>query len=543
MNIQEIKKIVLNEKGNLKFSMMNSKTGIDKRYPDLWYEICKNTAFLKDNTTIIERLYVLLNNLTWDDVKCVICKKGYRVFKNFRKGYKTETCSYECGRMQSALTYKKNNPIHHTQTQEFKTKIKEITLKKHGVEYYFQTNVFKESVKQTTLEKHGVESTNSLEEVKQKKKKSWLEKHGVDNPAKSIIQKNKTSISRRINTWENFLYHLTEHNIEPLFTLEEHLHNKNQKYKCLKCNSIFEYLKSIHGLKYCSPYEIRCKKCDPTVSSGEFLINTWLKELGIRTVKLTRYVNNKDLDIFLPDYNLAIEYDGIYWHSDIYKDKNYHLDKTKACKEKGIQLIHVFENEWLNKQNIVKSIILSKIGIYSQRIQARKCEVVRLSSNEYREFTESNHIQGYVPASIRIGLKYDNQIISIMSFGKSRFKKDEIELIRYCALLNTQVIGGFSKLLKHSQLNNIITYCDLRYSDGSGYIKNGFEIVNQTYPNYFYWKQNILKLHSRVEFQKHKLPKVLENFNANLTEAENMYNNGYLRIFDCGNLKLQFKKN
>ena len=149
-------------------------------------------------------------------------------------------------------------------------------------------------------------------------------------------------------------------------------------------------------------------------------------------------------------------------------------------------------------------------------------------------------MQGFAAASLRLGLFYNGEIISIMSFGKSRFKAGETELIRYCTKLNTQVVGGFSKLLKASDLNNIVTYCDLRYSDGAGYIKNGFKIIGQSAPNYFYFKGPILE--SRQKYQKHKLKNILKIFDETKTEVQNMIDNGYLRIFDCGNLKLEYKK-
>ena len=285
----------------------------------------------------------------------------------------------------------------------------------------------------------------------------------------------------------------------------------------------------------------RCEKCFNEInvrSNSEKDILNWLKSYNINIVENSRsIISPLELDFYLPDYKLAIEFNGLYFHSEKGgKNKNYHLNKTNLCKEKGIQLIHVFENEWINKQDIVKSIILAKLRIFERRIFARKCQIRELTNKEYRDFVELNHIQGFVSAKHKIGLFYQDELVQICSFGKSRFKKDEIELIRHCSKLNTQIIGGLSKLLSYYNFSNLVTYVDLRYGNGSGY-KN-WELIEQTKPNYWYWKSGYI-LESRIKYQKHKLKNLLEKFDPNLSEHENMLNNGFTRIWDCGNLKLK----
>jgi hypothetical protein len=153
-------------------------------------------------------------------------------------------------------------------------------------------------------------------------------------------------------------------------------------------------------------------------------------------------------------------------------------------------------------------------------------------------FLDNNHLQGNVNAAINIGLYYNDELVSIMTFIKSRYNKEvEYELLRFCNKLNTSVIGGASKLMScfinTYKPNNIISYANRRWSQGNLYEKLGFTFTHNTLPNYFYYKNGDLE--SRVKYQKHKLKDKLEVFDDSLTESENMYNNGYRKIYDSGN--------
>lgn len=280
-------------------------------------------------------------------------------------------------------------------------------------------------------------------------------------------------------------------------------------------------------------------------SKYEAEIHEWLKEIYKGEILDNKYgiikdATKKQLDFYIPEKNLAIEFNGDFWHSvNTGRDPKYHLNKTKLCQEKGIQLIHVFEYEWNSKKNILKSIISSALGIYENRIYARKCEVKEVDSREARQFLEENHLQGFISSKYRIGLYFENQLVQILCFGNSRFKKEEIELLRMCTRKNTQVIGGFSKLLKHSKINEFVSYVDLSKFSAESYLKNGFKLIGQSGPNYKYLQgENIL---NRFNTQKHKLQKLLgDNFDNSKTESQNMQDAGWYKVYDCGNLKLKF---
>lgn len=254
-----------------------------------------------------------------------------------------------------------------------------------------------------------------------------------------------------------------------------------------------------------------------------------------------------EVDIFVPDKNIAIEYNGLYYHSEISGNKNrkYHITKTEMCEEKGIQLIHIFANEWKYKEDITKSALLSKLGVFKHRIFARKCIIKEISSNVAKDFLESNHLQGHCNSSIRYGLFFNDELVSCMTFGKRRITgKTELELLRFCNKLNTQVIGGASKLFKHFVRNiefeEIISYADRRWSNGNLYENLGFELSHKSNPSYWYIENG--KLIPRSVFMKHKLPKLLNEFDPELTEWGNMQLNGYDRIWDCGCLVYKFTK-
>lgn len=255
----------------------------------------------------------------------------------------------------------------------------------------------------------------------------------------------------------------------------------------------------------------------------------------------TTILSGHELDIYLPELNLAIELNGDRFHSDLFKKKSYHLDKTKECGIQNIQLVHIWMTDWMKKQNIIKSILLNKLGKTTNKIYARKTEIRKISNIISQQFLSENHLQGQSISSNRYGLFYNNELVQVMSFGKLRtatglkHKDGSYELIRMCSKLNTSVIGGSNKLLKHFIKSDapsyIISYANRDWANGTVYEKMGFDFVKYTNPGYFYTKSHI-KYH-RFKFQKHKL--VNEGFDKNKTEYQIMTERGFYKIWDTGN--------
>ena len=430
------------------------------------------------------------------------------------------------------------------QNKDIREKTKQTNLKKYGVEYILQNKEIYIKGKKTNIEKYGVEHASQNKDIQEKQKKTNLKKYGVEYILQNKEIRKKIRRTLKNDYWKSFVIKLNLKKIYPLLDKEYYINNDdNFKYKCLKCNNEFISDET-------NPQKIICYNCDKSKSLPEYEIEDWLKSLNIN-LNIQRnkwiYFNTKDvkrreIDILIND-KIAIFYHGLKWHSDLYKDKNFHQQLFKLFTKEGYMPIQIFENEWLNKQDIVKSIILSKLNINQTKIYARKTIIKEIDNKSYQLFLEQNHIQGYGIAKIKLGMFLNGKLISILGLGKSRFKKNETEVIRYCSKLNYQVTGGLAKFLKYIKNNynfdNIISYIDLRYFDGSSYIKNGFKLELVVNPNYYYFKNSHFKLHNRIQFQKHKLKNKLDNFDPKLSEYENMLNNNYLRIFDAGNYKLR----
>jgi len=285
-----------------------------------------------------------------------------------------------------------------------------------------------------------------------------------------------------------------------------------------------------------------CPKCGNIDSKGEKEIADVIESLGIDVVMRDRTViSPKELDIYIPSKNIAIEFNGSYWHSSLHKEKDYHIRKTDDCLEKGVQLIHIWDHEWKNKNQLMIKKIKNILGISdSAKVYARKTRVdMNIPVGESKEFLKENHIQGYNGGSIRIGLRHEGVLVACMIIKKK--PDDSFYLSRYATSCN--VVGGFSKLLssfkKTTNWKEITTFSDLRFSNPNKnvYTVNGFEFEYRTSPNYFYLYGKNGDIYTRNQCMKHKLHKIVESFDPNESESENMMRNGFHKVYDCGNIK------
>lgn len=441
------------------------------------------------------------------------------------------------------------------QSESVIKKIKVSNLKKYGKENPSQSEEVKERVKKTVREKYGCDNVFKCESIKSKIYKTNMEKYGTKIPINSDKLKYEMLRKNRLSMWEKLKSNpKINESVSIQFEKEEYISTDRSnlyKFKCNKCGVIFD--DHIDG-----GHIPRCLVCNPYIKGTSVMeseIYDYIKSIMDEDVEIQqkcRRIIDGELDIVIPSKNVAIEFDGLYWHSEVAgkKSKTYHLEKTQKCIEKNIRLIHVFEDEWTKKENVVKSrlshILRKNV---ENKVYARNCKVESITSEKCNQFLEKNHIQGKCNSSVRLGLIHNGELVSVMTFGKLRIvlgnkhKDGEYEMYRYCSSIS--VAGGASKLLKHfiktHHPSKIISYSDKRWGGGDLYRIMGFTHDSDTPPNYFYIKYGKSDRLHRYGFTKHNLSKKLDKFDKNLTEWQNMQLNGYDRIWDCGHSKWVLK--
>jgi DNA-directed RNA polymerase subunit M/transcription elongation factor TFIIS len=292
-----------------------------------------------------------------------------------------------------------------------------------------------------------------------------------------------------------------------------------------------------------------CPKCSNNISNSEIELYNFVKEYYPNTINNIRnLIPNRqlELDIYIPELKIGIEYNGLIWHSEKFDNNKYNLlNKTKEFNNIGIRVIHIFEDEWLFKNDIVKKKLLHILNVdKSKRIFARKCIVKEIDVNSCKTFLNNNHLQGYYRSKHRFGLftKNTNELVAVMTFINSKISSSlkDWEMSRYAT--NCNIIGGFDKLFKYAKniinFKKVVTFADLRWSDLNNniYEKTGWIKEYITKPNYFYVGKGFEKIY-RFGMRKSILKDKLDYFDPKLTEVENCAINGYYRLFDCGNIK------
>ena len=512
-------------------------------YPDFYkyliehYNECKYWS---------EKLYWFYNNIK-EFPKCPVCGSVTR-FQNFRQGYRV-FCSNIClGKSKDVKNSRKKTlqeryGVDNTmQIQEVKEKHKQTCIERYGVDNVFKCEKIKDKIRKTNREKYGVDYPMQSKNIKNKSKQTCIERYGVEYTGQII-----DAIEKSKQTYKN---HYIEQHPNFIDYNEDNIIHKCINCDCCKCiERKFTIPKYVYYLRSKLQTEL-CTKVNPIVGFSEFSNSKTFIELFViellNAYNIKYYTNNRkqiyplELDIYIPDKNIAIECNGVYWHSDIYKDSKYHRDKFKKCQEKGIQLISIWEDQVVNNPEKIKSIILSKLGIYEKRIYARKCEIKEVSSKECNDFLDNYHLQGKTNSPIRLGLYYNNELVSIMNFGRGRKclnSKAKYELYRYCCKAGIQVVGGASKLFKYFvkeyKPESIESFSSNDISNGDLYKQLGFNYASES-QSYWYVDKDMNRYH-RYKFTKYSL--INEGFDPGKTEFEIMNDRGFYRIYDSGQTK------
>ena len=450
------------------------------------------------------------------------------------------------------------------QSEKTKAKIRETNKERYGNEYYVLTDEFKEKATTTLQENYGVDNPLKSEVIKNRAKETLIERFGVDNCSKSkIIKKKKEETKLKhfgdpkfVNLEKRKQTNRERYGCECVFANEnikrqirctmtkhfgvDHNNRRHLSQRTLEATSCKENLKQfiidnniktyydlyneLSDLSLSHIYKIPKKYhledmlvTDYTKYENE--LREFLKTHDIKFVVNTRsIIKPLELDIYIQEHNVAIEFNGTYWHSALQKDANYHYNKSKMCEDKNIRLIHIWEHEWTNERQrpILENIILSACGKIQNRIYARNCKIEIKKPIELKEFFEQNNIQGFRSGKFAICLTYNNEVVMSYIFGYAHFGKGkyEIEVIRGATKLNTTIVGGASKIWKYFKENynydNCVYYVDYNYFNGSSisHLDENFKFV-KTQPSFKNWwvKEGIIK---NRQPSKHKEIKELE---------------------------------
>lgn len=363
-----------------------------------------------------------------------------------------------------------------------------------------------DKIKKTNLEKYG--NVCSLHGINQQKTESiFLEKYGFKTPLKNNSIKDKikesminkygyvTFLGSNLHKEKNIIYMSNKYNLN-IIDSEKKTHtiicsNCNKTYE-ISSNNIYRRHKNYTDEKYI------CTICNPIgssySSSYESIICDFLDKYNVTYIKNDQcIIKPYHIDIYLPDYNLGIEFNGLYWHSELKKDKRYHLKKYELCLNEQINLLQIWEDDWKYKSEIIKSIILEKLNLTPNKINYTNCKIKEVRDiKSTKEFLNENHIEGYLKCSIHIGAYFNNELVSLMTFKKI---KEDYELIRFCSKINFDInnidVELFNYFKANYFFNKIIAYSDNTLSNGELYKKLDF-IYKKTYLRY-YWSDFNMK--------------------------------------------------
>ena len=492
----ELKETIKNNWGKNEFISLSLNSDIKNM-------IIEKTLFLDKyykKIPLRNRAYVILKNIQEENIPRCICGNPSALdVTNSINGFRTY-CGSECSRKD-------------------KTVEKEALKKLKDKDWLYHQRI----VEQKSIELIGKELEISHIPVQK-----WIKIHGLD----------LMFDARMRNTLANNILR-DKDKLEQLYS------------SGLTCEEIAEKISSTKSTvsRWLGHYEIHTRSSNSyprsnfRISKQENDLLDYIKSIcNVKIENSNRTILcGQELDIYLPEKNIAFEYNGLYSHSykpwetkeSQIKGQKYHLNKTTKCQNKNIQLIHIFSDEWLLKREIVESLIKSKLNCNS-KLYARNCTILELDIHSKNTFLNKCHMQGEDKSKVKLGLVNENELVAVMTFCKSRFNKNyEWELSRFCTKLGYNVVGGFSKLLSYFRQHHegsIISYADRRYSNGNVYAKNGFQLIHINSPSYYYVDKNYLERHNRMKFQK----KYIGAYSC--TEYEKARQLGFNKIFDCGTL-------
>lgn len=458
-----------------------------------------------------------------------------------------------------------------TQTSEYNEKVKKTSLENYGVEHHTKSQTVKNKIIATNQRRYGHGSVLSVPRFRENITKTNMSKYGVSSVLK-LQEVRSLGLEKKRKNFELKLKEFDFQNVQ-LIDAESNL------FKCNVCNSTFAQSDITLSQEHPSRFP-RCKKCFPVIGNSDSVFHQEVvgflsKNISTKhgeIIQNSRKIlpSGKEIDIWFPSLNIGIELNGLWWHSEGSgrKPRGYHYKKTIEAESVGVQLIHLYSDDWNDprQKNIIKRKLLHVLGVNEgvKSIGARKLNISCIDTRDKKTFSnhekdlvvqvqnlyEKNHIQGsYERASIHVVGMYEQKVVAAMSFATLGSCVSTVELERFCIDSESYKIpGAASKLLKSFQKNapnvvpnciEIISFADRSWTTTANntYKKIGFVEAGTTQPRYWYLdtKTGCTKRLHRFSFRRKHLPKKLgDSFNEELSEFENMKLSGYDRIWDSG---------
>jgi predicted transcriptional regulator len=486
---------------------------------------CSNACKFSDKEYLYRKNEALRKKVDWSAVlKCPVCDWYTDDLQN-KSGALTKHIEQNHGALKAFVdNYPAIRPL--------------IPERKHesydGITCLECNKIFKK-LSNTHLRSHGLTPT------------AYKDKHHVVSTAGNTTAEKQRAASlhhiySKIMTGARFPTTVT-----PLFdkdTFKGVSENRKYTFQCVTCATTFTADLDDGNDPICRV----CVPKLPVVPTGavEEELFEFISNLGLPIMRCDRtIIAPYEIDFYLPSVQVGIEYNGLYWHSEKFKTKDYHIQKTKNSP---ILLIQMFEDEWKFKQDIVKSKLTHLVNKTTTRLHARQCRIEEVTNKDTNEFLITNHLQGYTPAQRCFGAFYEGQMVACMTFGGARkalgqsASVGEYELIRFAVAKYTSITGIANKLFlaftRSASPTHIISYADARWArrTNSVYLHMGFKYDGWTQPNYWYFKG--LRRHHRFQFRKQKL--IDQGHDPTKTEIQIMTELGYYRIWDCGSYRYRW---
>lgn len=438
---------------------------------DSWLDY---NAFYQDNISTYQE------NLCFSRIDCM---------RGFVKGNCNYSSRSEISAKNGKVGGKKRKGI--KQSKETRAKIQETCIARYGTTSPLLNSQIKDKIKQTLLDKYGVDHSSKMVKTQETKRKKSLEKHGVDHYTKTPEYK-QAAKQRAIDSGLTYIYD-----------------GKTAEVIAKELGvSLSGFHQRVRNYGYESAIKMEKTKTDIEHRMEQLLYKLQIKYLTGQTV------DKYKPDFILPDHNIIIECDGLYWHSDaIQKDKYYHRDKKQLYKDKGYNALFFREDEIIAKIDIVESMVAHRCKM-SKSIFARKCTIEELPFKEIEPFLQSYHLMS-VGSGKGVCLKYNGEIVAVSQI----VQRDYIDISRFCTKPMINIVGGFSKVMSYLKKYNkpIQTFIDGRYGTGDYLLELGFELKNKDIS--FKWVKNDKTFH-RMKYK------------GNTGYQEKCY-----KIWDCGQYK------